>query len=198
VAREDAMQLARTRFAAPIQEKCGCALICLTKIGGPIEQQNVVGEIRGYEKRMKTSFSARIWIRGVGHRSAGHGCNAALVIEAARAIKATGLLPRAHNPLRPLQRRGTRYDWLVRYCESAPRGARQDPRDDHYDAGVGRVTGYSLGGRRDIEAGVREVLKPFGILGREQSYLRPPRSHGQFDFSARRRAQPGGESEEAN
>jgi Zn-dependent M28 family amino/carboxypeptidase len=29
-----------------------------------------------------------------------------------------------------------------------------------FDSGIGRVTGYSLGGRRDIEAGVREVLKP--------------------------------------
>jgi len=29
-----------------------------------------------------------------------------------------------------------------------------------YDSGIGRVTGYSLGGRRELEAGVREVLKP--------------------------------------
>jgi len=29
-----------------------------------------------------------------------------------------------------------------------------------YDSGIGRVTGYSLGGRRDIEDGVREVLNP--------------------------------------
>jgi Zn-dependent M28 family amino/carboxypeptidase len=34
-----------------------------------------------------------------------------------------------------------------------------------YDAGIGRVTGYSLGGRRDIEAGVREVLKPLESWG---------------------------------
>jgi Zn-dependent M28 family amino/carboxypeptidase len=29
-----------------------------------------------------------------------------------------------------------------------------------FDEGIGRVTGYSLGGRRDIEGTVREVLKP--------------------------------------
>jgi Zn-dependent M28 family amino/carboxypeptidase len=29
-----------------------------------------------------------------------------------------------------------------------------------FDSGVGRVTGYSLTGRGDIEAGVREILKP--------------------------------------
>jgi len=30
-----------------------------------------------------------------------------------------------------------------------------------FDAGIGRVTGYSLGGRRDIEPVVREILKSF-------------------------------------
>jgi hypothetical protein len=34
-----------------------------------------------------------------------------------------------------------------------------------FDDGVGRVTGYSLGGRRDIEPGVREILKPFAGWG---------------------------------
>jgi hypothetical protein len=30
-----------------------------------------------------------------------------------------------------------------------------------FDMGIGRVTGYSLGGRHDTEASMREVLKPF-------------------------------------
>jgi len=34
-----------------------------------------------------------------------------------------------------------------------------------YDTGSGRVTGYSLGGRRDIEAGVRAILKPLDSWG---------------------------------
>src|SRR5207244_13240357 len=34
-----------------------------------------------------------------------------------------------------------------------------------FDEGIGRVTGYSLGGRRDIEAGVRETLKPVESWG---------------------------------
>jgi len=35
----------------------------------------------------------------------------------------------------------------------------------NFDSGIGRVTGYSLGGRRDAEAGVREVLKPLESWG---------------------------------
>jgi Zn-dependent M28 family amino/carboxypeptidase len=34
-----------------------------------------------------------------------------------------------------------------------------------FDSGIGRVTGYSLGGRRDTEAGIRAVLKPLESWG---------------------------------
>ena len=34
-----------------------------------------------------------------------------------------------------------------------------------YDAGIGRVTGYSLGGRKDVEAAVREILQPVESWG---------------------------------
>jgi hypothetical protein len=40
-----------------------------------------------------------------------------------------------------------------------------------FDSGIGRVTGYSLGGRRDIDAPVREILKPFaGWAADEMTY----------------------------
>jgi len=34
-----------------------------------------------------------------------------------------------------------------------------------FDSGIGRVTGYSLGGRRDLEAGLREILRPLESWG---------------------------------
>src|SRR5246127_4619235 len=48
VAREDAMRLARTVAAYPGRVRV--RLDMPNRIGGPIEQENVVGEIRGYEK----------------------------------------------------------------------------------------------------------------------------------------------------
>ncbi len=48
LAREDAMRLARTVAAYP--GKVRVHFDMPNKIGGPIEQENVVGEIRGYEK----------------------------------------------------------------------------------------------------------------------------------------------------
>jgi hypothetical protein len=93
VAREDAMRLARTIAAYPGKVRARFEMPNI--IGGPIEQENVVGEIRGYEKPEEAVIlGARLdsWELGTG--ALDNGCNAALVIEAARAIKATGQLPR--------------------------------------------------------------------------------------------------------
>ncbi len=93
LAREDAMRLARTVAAYP--GKVRVRFDMPNRIGGPIEQENVVGEIRGYEKPDEAVIlGAHLdsWELGTG--ALDNGCNAALVIEAARAIKATGLLPR--------------------------------------------------------------------------------------------------------
>jgi hypothetical protein len=51
-----------------------------------------------------------------------------------------------------------------------------------FDSGNGRVSGYSLGGRRDIEAGVREILKPLESWGANDHT--PDASFGtdNFDF----------------
>src|SRR5271169_5213 len=93
VAREDAMRLARTEAAYP--GKVRARFNMPNKIGGPVVQENVVGEIRGYEKPDEVVIlGAHLdsWELGTG--ALDNGCNAALVIEVARAIRATGLLPR--------------------------------------------------------------------------------------------------------
>src|SRR5260370_27712931 len=51
-----------------------------------------------------------------------------------------------------------------------------------YDAGIGRVTGYSLGGRRDIEASVREVLKPLESWGANNHTYDASFGTDNFDF----------------
>ena len=94
LAREDAMRLARMVAAYPGKVRVHFSMP--NKIGGPVEQENVVGEIRGYEKPDESVIlGAHLdsWELGTG--ALDDGCNAALVIEAARAIKASGLVPRA-------------------------------------------------------------------------------------------------------
>ena len=164
VAREDAMRLARTVAAYP--SKVAATLLMPNKIGGPVEQENVVGEIRGYEKPDEAVIlGAHLdsWELGTG--ALDNGCNAALVIEAARAIKATGLLPR--RTIRFVLFSGEEQGTIGSYEYVKAHRAELDRVRAVivFDSGIGRVTGYSLGGRRDTEAGVREVLKSLESWG---------------------------------
>jgi len=160
VAREDGLRLERAALANP--GKLRVRLKMPNKIGGPAEQQNVVGEIRGYEKPDEiVVLGAHLdsWELGTG--ALDNGCNAALVIEAARAIKASGLLPR--RTIRFILFSGEEEGLVGSWAYVKEHRAEMDKYRGVviFDSGIGRVTGYSLGGRRDIEPAVREILKPF-------------------------------------
>jgi hypothetical protein len=164
LAREDGLRLSRIVTAYP--GKVRVRLDMPNKIGGPIQQENVVGEIRGYEKPDEiVILGAHLdsWELGTG--ALDNGCNSALVIEAARAIKATGLLPR--RTIRFVLFSGEEQGTIGSFEYVKAHRAELDKIRAMitYDSGIGRVTGYSLGGRRDIEAGVREVLKPLESWG---------------------------------
>ena len=159
VAREDAMRLARTIAANP--GKVRVRFHMPNKIGPAVQQENVVGEIRGYEKPEEAVIlGAHLDSWDLGTGALDNGCNAALVIEAARAIKATGLVPRRtiRFVLFSGEEQGMYGSWQYALAHRAEldkiRGVVV------FDSGVGRVTGYSLTGRGDIEQGVREILKP--------------------------------------
>ena len=159
VAREDALHLSRLIAAHP--GKIRARFTMNNKIGGPVEQENVVGEIRGYEKPDEVVLlGAHLdsWELGAG--ALDNGCNAAMVIEAARALKATGLLPRRtiRFALFSGEEEGLLGSWA--YVKSHDAELDKIRAVIIFDSGVGRVTGYSLGGRHDMEDPVREVLKP--------------------------------------
>jgi len=153
------------------------------KIGGPVEQENVVGEILGYEKPEEAVIlGAHLdsWELGTG--ALDNGCNAALVIEAARAIKATGLLPR--RTIRFVLFGGEEQGTIGSFAYvKAHRGELDKIRGMiTFDMGVGRVTGYSLGGRRDIEAGVRAILGPLESWGANNHTYDASFGSDNFDF----------------
>jgi carboxypeptidase Q len=159
VAREDALRLSRTVLAYP--EKIRARFSMPNKIGPPIDQENVVAEIRGYEKPDESVIlGAHLDSWDLGTGALDNGCNAALVIEAARALKATGLRPR--RTIRFILFSGEEQGLLGSWAYVKTHRAELDKIRAViiFDSGIGRVTGYSLGGRSDIAAGVREVLKP--------------------------------------
>jgi carboxypeptidase Q len=181
LAREDGLRLARTVAAYP--GKVRARFDMPNKIGGPIEQKNVVGEIRGYEKPDEVVIlGAHLdsWELGTG--ALDNGCNAALVIEAARAIKATGLLPR--RTIRFVLFSGEEQGTVgsFEYVKTHRAELNKIRAMITYDSGIGRVTGYSLGGRRDIELGVREVLKPLESWGANNHTYDASFGTDNFDF----------------
>jgi len=105
-----------------------------------------------------------------------------MVIEAARAIKATGLLPR--RTIRFIlfsgEEQGLIGSW--QYVRT-----HRDELDKYrgvviFDAGIGRVTGYSLGGRHDIAPAIHEILKPFAGWGVDQNTFDADTGTDNLDF----------------
>lgn len=181
LAREDGLRLQRALEVHPGELRARLTLS--NKLSGPAEQENVVGEIRGYEKPDEIVVLAAhldSWELGTG--ALDNGCNAALVVEAARAIKASGLLPR--RTIRFVLFGGEEQGMIGSLGYVRAHRAELDKYRGVvvFDTGTGRVTGYSLGGRPDIEAGVREILKPFAGWGADHLTTDAEWGSDHFDF----------------
>lgn len=163
IAREDALRVARLiESGRPVTMR----LSLPNKIGGPFESENVIAEIRGAEKPDEVVIlGAHLdsWELGTG--ALDNGCNAAMVIDVARAIRAAKLRPR--RTLRFILFTGEEQGllgskaYVHRHRDEMDRVA----ATVIFDEGVGRVSGYSLGGRKDIESAMAEVLKPVKSWG---------------------------------
>ena len=161
--REDALRLSRLLEAGHEVE----LLMSLTnKVGPEITGQNVVAEIQG------TDLAEEIVILGahldswdLGSGCLDNGVNVVLTIEAARAIAASGSRPR----------RTIRFV-LFGAEEQGLFGSRGYVRTHReeldnvtavvvHDMGVGRVEGYALHGRHELEKGLRAAMKPISRSG---------------------------------
>ncbi len=180
VAREDAERIAR--FLA-VNQKVRVHFVMPNQVTGPVESDNVVAEIRGREKPDEfVLLGAHLdsWELGTG--ALDNGCNAAMVIDAARAIHSSGVRPRRsiRFVLFTGEEQGMLGSWA--YVE-----AHRDELDRMiaaivFDEGTGKVTGYSLGGRKDIEAALRDALKPAESLGANTDTADAFMGTDNFDF----------------
>ncbi|HTS11748.1 MAG TPA: M20/M25/M40 family metallo-hydrolase [Candidatus Limnocylindrales bacterium] len=180
VAREDALRVAR--FLSNRQQ-VQVHLEMPNHISGPVESENVIAEIRGREKPDEfVLLGAHLdsWELGTG--ALDDGCNAAMVIDAARAIRASGSTPR--RSIRFALFTGEEQGMLGSWAYAK---AHRDELDQMvaaiiFDNGNGRVTGYSLGGRKDILPAVREALEPIASLGVRDYTLDAGAGTDNFDF----------------
>jgi carboxypeptidase Q len=163
VAREDAARIARLLASG---QKLRAELAIPNRIGGPITAANVVAEFRGNEKPGEfVILGAHLdsWELGTG--ALDNGCNAALVIDALRAIKTAGLRPR--RSIRFILFSGEEEGLVGSHAYAIAHRAELDKAAGVvvFDSGTGKVTGFSLGGRKDVaEAANNQVapLKQFG------------------------------------
>jgi len=158
VAREDADRLARLLGE---KHKATVDVSMPNKVTGPIQTANVVAELRGSEKPDEyVVLGAHLdsWELGTG--ALDNGCNAALVIEALRAIKASGVRPK--RTIRFILFSGEEEGLLGSWAYVRAHRADMDKYVGAviFDSGTGRVTGFSIGGRKDMLAAASEIVEP--------------------------------------
>lgn len=158
VAREDGERMARLLADKNL---VWADLSIPNEIGGPIKASNVVAEIRGAEKPDEfVIVGAHLdsWELGTG--ALDNGCNAALVVDTLRAIKASQVPPR--RTIRFILFSGEEQGLLGSRAYSFNHRAELDKAAGViiYDSGTGKTTGFSIGGRSDLTYAAKQLIAP--------------------------------------
>jgi carboxypeptidase Q len=180
VARENALRIARILASG---QKVRVQFDMPNHSSGPVESENVIAEIRGREKPdefVVLSAALDSWDLGTG--ALDDGCHAAMVIDAARVIRASGTIPR--RSIRFVLFTGNEQGML------GSRAYMQTHREEldnmvaavEFHEGTGRATGFSLAGRKDLLAPVREILEPIQSLDVKNFTIDAKLSTGDLDF----------------
>ena len=180
VAREDGERIVRLLASGnPVWAN----LSIPNRIGGVIKTWNVVAEIRGGEKTDEyVVLGAHIdsWELGTG--ALDNGCNSALVIDALRAIKASGLKPR--RSMKFILFSGEEEGLMGSRAFVVQHRSELDKIAGVviFDEGSGKTTGFSVGGRKDIIPAAQPFLAPLAQFGVDK--LAPTMESGtdHFDF----------------
>jgi len=180
VAREDGERIARLLASG---NPVWADLAIPNRIGGPIKSWNVVAEIRGSERPDEfVILGAHLdsWELGTG--ALDNGCNAALVIDALRAVKASGLKPR--RTMRFILFSGEEEGLIGSRMYAV---AHRDELDKAagvvvYDGGTGKTTSFSTGGRKDLVASAQPLVAPLEQFGANKLIPTAESGTDHFDF----------------
>jgi carboxypeptidase Q len=163
VAREDGERIGRLLASG---HPVWADLSIPNRIGGPIKTANVIAEIKGSEKPDEfVILGAHLdsWELGTG--ALDNGCNAALVVDALRAIKASGLKQR--RTMRFILFSGEEEGLLGSRAYAVAHRRELDNAAGViiYDAGIGKTTGFAVGGRKDVLATAKRLIAPLQQFG---------------------------------
>jgi Zn-dependent M28 family amino/carboxypeptidase len=133
---------------------------------GEGELENVVAEIHGREKPNEyVLLGADLDVPRSGKGSADDVCAAAVVIEAARVIKASGNIPRRSIRFVLFANEMRGRTGSLAYVQMHRPELDRMIAGVIFEGGAGRINGYSLAGRQDVLKAVREALQPLESLG---------------------------------
>ncbi len=158
VAREDGERVARLLAAG---KELYVDVSIPNRMGPAFKTANVVAEIKGSEKSDEyVVLGAHLdsWELGTG--ALDNGCDAALVIDVVRAIKASGVRPR--RSIRFILFSGEEQGMLGSRAYVAAHKKEMDKVAGVliFDSGTGHVSGFSVGGRKDIISAVGKLIEP--------------------------------------
>jgi Zn-dependent M28 family amino/carboxypeptidase len=158
IAREDGERIARLLAAG---RSVWADLSIPNQIGGPIRTSNVIAEIKGSEKPDEfVILGAHLdsWELGTG--ALDNGCNAALVVDALRAIKASGVKPK--RTIRFILFSGEEQGLMGSRAYAVNHRHELDKAAGVivYDSGTGKTTGFSIGGRKDVVDTAKQLIAP--------------------------------------
>jgi Zn-dependent M28 family amino/carboxypeptidase len=111
-----------------------------------------------------------------------NGCNAALVVDALRAIKASGMKPR--RSIRFILFSGEEEGLLGSRAYSTAHRAELDKAAGViiYDSGTGKTTGFSTGGRKDVLETAKTIIGPLKEFGVTELKTNMEWGTDHFDF----------------
>lgn len=162
VARTDALRLARLMEDGPVTVRMDVR----ARTGGPVTSRNVLAEIPGRERPDEiVLLGAHLDSWDLGTGAADNGINAALVIDVARGLVELGLRPR--RTVRFALFTGEEQGMWGSFGYTRTHAAELSKHVlmlDH-DIGYGRIDGFYLGGRSELEAPLNRALEPVAGYG---------------------------------
>jgi Zn-dependent M28 family amino/carboxypeptidase len=158
LAREDGERIARLLASG---HPVWADLTIPNRIAGPITASNVIAEIKGSAKPDEfVVLGAHLdsWELGTG--ALDNGCDAALVIDTLRTIRAAGLHPR--RTIRFILFSGEEQGMLGSWAYVTAHRQELDKAAAAviFDSGTGHLSGFSLGGRKDVAAAATQMVAP--------------------------------------
>ena len=180
VAREDGERIARLLAAGNL---VWADLSIPNQIGPPIRSANVIAEITGSERPDEfVILGAHLdsWELGTG--ALDNGCNAAMVIDALRAIKASVIKPK--RTIRFILFSGEEQGLIGSRAYAFAHRHELDKAAGVviYDTGTGKTTGFILGGRKDVLDTAKELIAPLAQFDLKELKTGMEWGSDHFDF----------------